>query len=65
MSTRHPDPVLPSRGHKVAEAAAGRQLRWCKQTQLIEDGLDDQHEHMRRACLLTLPYMLTEPLESD
>eukprot|EP00971_Amphidinium_carterae_P255203 5066262-Amphidinium_carterae.2 len=51
--------------HKAAEEAAGRQMRWCKTAQLIEDGLDDQDEHMRRASLLALPYLLTEPLGPD
>eukprot|EP00971_Amphidinium_carterae_P270843 5374493-Amphidinium_carterae.1 len=40
-------------------------MRWHKGAQLIEDGLDNEHEHMRRASLLTLPYMLAEPLGAD
>eukprot|EP00971_Amphidinium_carterae_P104983 2078822-Amphidinium_carterae.1 len=40
-------------------------MRWNKGAQLIEDGLNNEHEHMRRASLLNLPYMLAEPLGAD
>eukprot|EP00971_Amphidinium_carterae_P347269 6489178-Amphidinium_carterae.1 len=47
------------------ELAAGRQLRWQKSAQLIEDGLHDEWEHVRRATLLQPPYLLSEPLAGD
>eukprot|EP00971_Amphidinium_carterae_P191775 3805073-Amphidinium_carterae.1 len=60
----------PWRGRPVAtlaqvELAAGRQMRWRRGQQLVEDGLDDPREHMARAAILDPPSMFADPLQSD
>ena len=53
------------RGSGDVELAAGKQLRWVKNKQLIEDGINDPAEHMLRAKLLEHPFLSLEVLPND
>ena len=53
------------RGAGDVELAAGRQLRWRKSRQLIEDGIHDPAEDLQRAKLLEHPSSSLEVLPLD
>eukprot|EP00971_Amphidinium_carterae_P324779 6454715-Amphidinium_carterae.2 len=63
--SRPPARAQPFQDTAQLELAAGRQLRWRRGAQLIEDGLSNPAEHMARAAILQPPANFADPLSGD